>query len=85
MEEKVLRKCRKCLLREAFPEDYERYVAVIIERMKPEERAETQEFQRRMECCRQCEKLQNGTCMACGCMVEIRGMQRKGKCPCRRW
>lgn len=85
MEEKALRRCRKCLLREEFPEDYEKYVAVIIKRMGPEEKTTGQEYQRRMNRCLQCEKLQNGTCMACGCMVEIRGMQRKGKCPCNLW
>ncbi len=79
------RVCRKCLLREAFPEDYEKYVASLVRRMAPEEKAGEEQYKKRMDACRGCEKLVNGTCMACGCMVEIRGMQKDGKCPCKKW
>ncbi|MCM1136066.1 MAG: DUF6171 family protein [Clostridium sp.] len=77
--------CKRCLLREAFPKDYEKYVASLVGRLRPEEKADEAQYEERMGLCRQCEKLQNGTCMACGCLVEVRGMQRSGKCPWGRW
>lgn len=77
--------CRKCLLKEEFPDDYEKYVASLIKRMPLKEKVTEELYQARLERCKQCDKLQNGTCMACGCMVEIRGIQRGKRCPYGYW
>ncbi|MBR3461334.1 MAG: hypothetical protein IKH20_01530 [Clostridiales bacterium] len=39
----------------------------------------------RLDLCGQCEKLNRGTCLACGCFVEIRAATKKGRCPYGKW
>ena len=79
------RQCRRCLLMEAFPEDYARYVESLLGRMRPAERVPGDEYQKRLAVCRACEQLDRGTCMGCGCLVELRAARRGEHCPFRRW
>jgi hypothetical protein len=83
MEEK--RKCRKCLLREDFPEDYKKYVKTVLDKLSEKEKVSSEEYHRRLKQCLLCGQLQNGTCMSCGCMVEIRAAQKSGYCPEKNW
>ena len=39
----------------------------------------------RLGYCRQCDKINQGTCLACGCFVEIRAATKKGRCPYKKW
>ncbi|MBR4443796.1 MAG: hypothetical protein IKS52_11080 [Clostridia bacterium] len=77
--------CRKCLLREAYPDDYEKYVASVLKTMAPSERADERMYDARLNVCRGCGRLSNATCMACGCLVEIRAAQRRMRCPFGKW
>ena len=36
---------------------------------------------RRLDACRECGKLNRGTCALCGCYVEIRAARRRMDCP----
>ena len=78
-------RCRRCLLREAYPEDYEKYVASLLQRLSPENRAADDLYARRLEACRACDQLNSGTCMGCGCLVELKAAYAKEKCPFKKW
>lgn len=41
--------------------------------------------ERRLEGCKSCDELQNGTCMQCGCYVEIRAARLDMHCPMKQW
>jgi hypothetical protein len=81
-------RCRQCLLREMLdPAEYERTVERVRRTMNPRLRTPDEEYEARLALCRACDQLQNGTCMLCGCMVEMRAMRRDSHCPTprRRW
>ncbi|MBR1585777.1 MAG: hypothetical protein IJ662_09575 [Clostridia bacterium] len=78
-------RCKRCLLREAFPADYQKYVLSLLQKIRPADRAEQTCYDRRLAICGQCDQLNHGTCMGCGCLVELRAAYRKEKCPFRRW
>ncbi len=82
MNEKL---CRKCLLQEAFPADYEKYVASLLSRISARDKTDEPIYEDRLNTCRGCSQLNNGTCMGCGCLVELRAAYRKETCPFRKW
>lgn len=76
--------CKKCLLREMAEADYamiEKYRDAI----KNEDRVEETEYERRLGICKECEKLNAGTCDACGCYVELRAIAKVSRCPHKKW
>ena len=77
--------CRKCLLREAFPADYEKYVSALLRRMPAGQKAPEEQYQSRLAQCKACDQLSNGTCRGCGCLVELRAAYKIEKCPYRKW
>ena len=77
--------CRKCLLREAFPEDYEKYVGNLLNKISSGMRTPEEIYQQRLSLCKACDQLNNGTCMGCGCLVELKAACKNEKCPFRRW
>ena len=77
--------CKKCLLREAFPADYEKYVASLLRRMTPAQKTPEDAYQSRLAQCKACDQLNNGTCMGCGCLVELKAAYKNEKCPYRKW
>ena len=84
MEEKPVRICKQCLLRDLAVEDQkdlQKYLAVI----KPQDRASEALYEERLAVCRACEKLSEATCEACGCYVEIRAYVAANRCPKKKW
>lgn len=77
--------CRKCLLREAFPTDYEKYVASMLRRMSETQKAAKEAYDSRLGQCKACDQLSNGTCMGCGCLVELKAAYKNEKCPYKKW
>ena len=77
--------CKKCLLRDAFPADYEKYVRSLLVKIPPGVQADPALYQRRLALCADCGQLSRGTCMGCGCLVELRAAYKKEKCPYRKW
>jgi len=76
--------CKKCLLREMAEADYamiEKYRDAI----KNEDRVAEPEYERRLAICKECEKLNAGTCDACGCYVELRAIAKVSRCPHKKW
>ena len=77
--------CRRCLLRESMPADYEKYVASLVQTIPARQRAAQALVDERLRCCKACEHLDRGTCMGCGCLVELRAAYRAPACPFERW
>ena len=78
------RVCKKCFLRDLAAEDQKdlkKYLDVI----KKQDRANDEEYERRLAVCRECDKLIEATCEACGCYVEFRAAVRHGRCPYKKW
>ena len=79
------RRCRRCLLEEFDQETYIRTLKEHIERTPARERTPEADYARRLETCKACDFLEAGTCMACGCYVELRAASRRGRCAYKKW
>ena len=77
--------CIKCLLQEYDAEKYRAEIEKELQWMDEEMRTDDAEYQRRLDICRECEKLSAGTCLKCGCYVELRAAAKKGGCPGKKW
>ncbi|MCR5329236.1 MAG: DUF6171 family protein [Saccharofermentans sp.] len=77
--------CTRCLLKNFSREQYEKIIVEGIKALPPEELVSDEETARRLAVCQSCVKLNQGTCLACGCFVEIRAATQKGKCPYSKW
>ena len=51
MNEKL---CRKCLLQEAFPADYEKYVASLLRTIPVQQKTESSVYEARLNTCCSC-------------------------------
>ena len=78
-------RCLKCLLQEYDEAAYISKLKRVILMMKASERASDEETNRRLLLCKQCDYLEKGTCLACGCYVELRAAMRHGRCPYSKW
>jgi len=75
-------RCRACLLRESLSEEeYRRTVVSVRESLSPRVRADDAQYEARLALCTACSHLQGGTCMRCGCLVEVRAMRKDQHCP----
>ena len=85
METESVRICKKCLLREfdqqAYMEKLHDYIVKLDKSVKTEQGL----YEKRLERCKACEKLLEGTCLACGCYVELRAAVKKSRCPYKYW
>ena len=78
------RVCTRCLLRDMIDADIsmiEKYKAAL----KPQDTTPKDEYERRLSICTDCDKLNQGTCMSCGCYVELRAAATVARCPNKRW
>jgi hypothetical protein len=76
--------CKKCLLREMAEADQkmiEKYKSAI----KLEDQPSPEEYERRLAICKECDRLNAGTCDACGCYVELRAASKMAHCPYKKW
>lgn len=76
------KRCRRCLLQDMADEnDY--YASVVRYRATMPRRVRTPdaEYTARLEHCRTCPSLNAGTCMQCGCYVEMRAARTDMHCP----
>lgn len=84
MENREKRVCIRCLLRDMAEADkamIEKYKAAI----KKSDQVPDEEYERRLAICRECEKLNEGTCLACGCYVELRAAMKAAHCSRKKW
>lgn len=83
-----MNECKRCLLREMAEDEVLESITVRIDKLKNDEKAETEIYSYRLTQCKECEHLISGVCMKCGCYVEFRAAFKKQKCPDtknRRW
>ena len=52
-----------------------------IAAMPEEQRADEAVMASRLQICKACDHLMNGTCALCGCYVELRAAKRVQRCP----
>jgi len=76
-----MKECKRCLLRESAENDTFENIRGRIDRLRPEEKADEELYERRLDACRECDHLISGICMKCGCYVEFRAAFRQMKCP----
>jgi len=76
--------CKRCLLREMAQEDIEK-IEKYKEAIKDEDRVSEGIYEERLNVCKLCEKLNAGTCNACGCYVELRALGSSSRCPHKKW
>ncbi len=84
MEEKKKRICKRCLLREMEIEDYKK-IEKYKDAIKESERVPKDIYELRLQSCKKCESLYEGTCNACGCYVELRALGIRSDCPHGKW
>lgn len=77
---RVLKPCR-CLLMESGQEEMSKTVNDLLALMPDEKKAGETARAKRLDVCRQCEHLLNGTCALCGCYVELRTAVKSQRCP----
>ena len=77
--------CTRCLLKDFSKEDYDKIIVSGLSALPAGELVSDEVTTKRLEICKDCEKINQGTCLACGCYVEIRAATRKGKCPYSKW
>lgn len=79
MEQKKI--CYRCLLEDMDEKSIMTEVKELINSIPEEEKADAAEYRRRLDICRKCSSLINGTCKKCGCYVELRAAGKKRTCP----
>ena len=77
--------CTRCLLKDLSKEKYEAIIINGLSSLQPEDLTERFETDRRLNVCKDCDRLNQGTCLACGCFVELRASLKAGHCPYSKW
>lgn len=77
--------CTRCLLKDYSKEVYEKLIVEGLKALPAEDLADEEVTSKRLSVCKDCEKINQGTCLACGCYVEIRAALKTGKCPYSKW
>lgn len=73
--------CTRCLLEMAGKIDIKGQIEAQLAKIKADERADDEAYQARLGACLACDHLQMGTCLKCGCYVELRAAIKKNHCP----
>lgn len=76
--------CKKCLLREMAEADAA-MIKKYVDAIKGEDRVPEKEYEARLAVCKACDRLNAGTCNACGCYVELRALTGVSHCPHKKW
>ena len=89
-EDKTKYICKKCLLMDIDQEAYSAKIGRILELTEESRKAGESLYKERLQVCRSCEKLavtgeETGTCLACGCFVELRAAIKANRCPYKYW
>ena len=77
--------CKKCLLAELDNEKMLAEVRQAIDRLADDMKVSDEIYRERLETCKECDYLNEGTCGACGCYVELRAAAKTGRCPYKKW
>ena len=73
--------CKRCLLAETGEADLLKSLEELKAAMPEDEKADPEEYERRLAICKKCDALNSGTCMKCGCHAEFRALKKRMYCP----
>lgn len=74
--------CKRCGLKTILSEEDIQKMVSDVRKMRGTRLVNDDEYNRRLEICRSCEKLEYGsTCALCGCVIQVRAMLHDGRCP----
>ena len=73
--------CKKCFFEEIDPKGIFSEIKDLISVIPQDQRADENEYRRRLNICGACEFLGEGTCGKCGCFVELRAAKLRMGCP----
>ncbi len=76
--------CTRCLLEEAGKQDLYASIKRCIEKIPKKQRTASAEYDRRLDICTACEHISEGTCLKCGCYVQLRAAKSDSHCPLKR-
>lgn len=60
-------------------------IAKYKEAIKKEDAADEESYEKRLLICKSCDFLNAGTCLKCGCYVELRAAAKISRCPAKKW
>lgn len=75
--------CRKCPGADAA--NIKETVSQMIKVLPAEQKVSEETYAARLEVCKVCNKLAEGTCVVCGCYAELRALKRRMDCPLEKW
>ena len=76
---------RKCLVSALSDSTVHQTVARSVAEISQNEKTDEKDYQKRLSICLSCDNLLSGTCLSCGCYVEIRAAIKRGRCPDKNW
>ena len=79
------RVCKKCLLRDFDQAAYKEKLEKLLVLMDQDVKAGNVLCEKRLSICTECDKLLEGTCIGCGCYVELRAAVKSNHCPYKKW
>lgn len=79
------RPCKKCFLEELGNMDLYEQVKQAVEKLPKDAKVSDEDYEKRLNVCRNCDYLNEATCNACGCYAELRAAAVTGKCPYGKW
>lgn len=85
MDQNNQRVCKQCLLREFDEAAYHEKLGKLLVLMDQNVKAGDTLYEQRLSICKECEKLLEGTCIGCGCYVELRAAVKSNHCPYKKW
>ena len=77
--------CKRCLLSQIDQQELLKQIHEGIDRLPAADKVSDKDYEKRLDICKQCDHLENGTCKACGCYVELRAAAKAGRCPYKKW
>lgn len=73
--------CIRCLLRDMDEEENYQRLRLYLDQFDESIRTSDEEYERRLQLCKECESLREGICVKCGCYVEARALRKQAHCP----
>jgi len=73
--------CKRCLLYESAQTDVLESIQEHINKIPHNQKANDSLYESRLNFCKCCDHLLSGTCLKCGCYVELRAAFLDARCP----
>lgn len=79
--------CLRCILLQSGEDETYKLILEKIKLLPESKKADDDLYHKRLEICKQCDNLDSGLCLKCGCYVEWRAAVKLSHCPLKkkRW